>query len=447
MTIGAVGVAGVTGGLLGWGVANARLLRARQAARLAPGPTAESAEGAPTDAAAPATGVLVPDAGVADVIGVLRASGIVVDASDAVVLASPSATALGLVRDEDVVHAHLRELVRAVRRDRVIRQLDLDLPRGPMGSGVLSVAARIAPLGAHHVLLLVEDRTQARRVEEVRRDFVANVSHELKTPVGGISLLAEAILDARDDPAAVERFAQRIGVESTRLTTLVQEIVELSRLQADDALAAPVLVDIAAVVRDAIEQTRVLAEAQDITFVSSLLPYTCAYGDAAMLRTAVGNLLTNAVNYSPSGTRVAISARTKGFVVEIAVADQGEGIPAAAQERIFERFYRVDAARSRATGGTGLGLAIVKHICTNHGGEVTVWSSPGHGSTFTIRLPAASQGPQADCCPPEPASQSTPDIAGKSCSQIDSDGTVESDRPSTTSGSSRAKPSRREVNP
>ena len=180
----------------------------------------------------------------------------------------------------------------------------------------------------------------------------------------------------------------------------MQEIVELSRLQADDALAAPVLVDIGRVVREAIELTRVLAEGHDITFVASLDPHTCAYGDAAMLRTAVGNLLTNAVNYSPPGTRVAITARTKGFVVEIAVADQGHGIPAATQERIFERFYRVDTARSRATGGTGLGLAIVKHICTNHGGEVTVWSSEGHGSTFTIRLPAASHGPRPDCCPP-----------------------------------------------
>ena len=252
------------------------------------------------------------------------------------------------------------------------------------------------------MLLLIEDRTQARRVDEVRRDFVANVSHELKTPVGGIALLAEAIVAARDDPAAVERFASRIAVESTRLTTLVQEIVELSRLQADDALAEPVLVDIGKVVRESIEATRVLADAHQICFVTSLDPRAWAYGDANMLRTAVVNLLTNAVNYSSGGTRVAVSARTRGFVVEIAVADQGGGIPAAAQERIFERFYRVDPARSRGTGGTGLGLAIVKHICANHGGEVTVWSSQGHGSTFTIRLPAAPYGPQPVSCPPAP---------------------------------------------
>lgn len=431
--IGVVGAAGVTGGLLGWALASARLARG---AGGRPDPGHE-----PSDAGSSPQAPLVPDAGVADVIGVLRASGIVVDESDAVVIASPSASALGLVRDEDVIHTHLRELVRAVRRDRVIRQLDLDLPRGPVGPGVLSVAARIAPLGAHHVILLIEDRTQARRVEEVRRDFVANVSHELKTPVGGISLLAEAILEARDDPDAVERFAQRIGVESTRLTTLVQEIVELSRLQADDALAAPVLVDIGRVVREAIELTRVLAEGHDITFVASLDPHTCAYGDAAMLRTAVGNLLTNAVNYSPPGTRVAITARTKGFVVEIAVADQGHGIPAATQERIFERFYRVDTARSRATGGTGLGLAIVKHICTNHGGEVTVWSSEGHGSTFTIRLPAASHGPRPDCCPPAMECEIGPELGTDIAAGAWDRARVSGETPSD------ANPSLREVNP
>lgn len=157
-----------------------------------------------------------------------------------------------------------------------------------------------------------------------------------------------------------------------------------------------VLVDIGAVARDAIEGTRTLADARGIEFVEVLDPHTCVYGDPGLLRTAIGNLLTNAVNYSPPRTRVAVSARTRGFVVEVAVSDQGQGIPAAERERIFERFYRIDAARSRATGGTGLGLAIVKHICANHGGEVTVWSQERHGSTFTIRLPAAAHGPMPD---------------------------------------------------
>ena len=179
-----------------------------------------------------------------DVLAVLRSSGIVVDSADQVVKASPAAVAYGLVRDAELAHAELRHLARQVRRDGVIREAELDLARGPLGRGRITVAARVAPLGSAHVLLLVDDRTKARRVEEVRRDFVANVSHELKTPVGGIALLAEAVLDANDDPEAVARFAQRMQVESDRLTKLVQEIVDLSRLQVADTLHDPVLVDV-----------------------------------------------------------------------------------------------------------------------------------------------------------------------------------------------------------
>lgn len=354
----------------------------------------------------------VSDAGVADVLAVLGDIAIVIDSSDAVVMHSPSAAPLGLVRDANLAHAALREVVRGVRRDQVIREVELEVPRGPIGEGTLALDVRVAPLGARHVLLLVEDRTQARRVEEVRRDFMANVSHELKTPVGGISLLAEAIADAADDPEAVARFAGRIRAESQRLTTLVYEIVELSRLQAQESGAQMSLVDVGAVARDAIEGTRTVAEARNIEFVEVLDPQTLVYGDPGLLRTAIANLLTNAVNYSTERTRVAVSARNRGFVVEVAVSDQGQGIPAAELDRIFERFYRIDAARSRATGGTGLGLAIVKHICANHGGEVTVWSQEGHGSTFTIRLPAASHGPvpgaQAESESPEEAEPELP---------------------------------------
>lgn len=345
--------------------------------------------------AAPAAGEIT-DAGVPEVLAVLGHIAIVVDANDGVVMHSPTAVPLGLVRDADLAHASMREVVRGVRRDGVIRELELEVPRGPLGEGLLALDVRVAPLGASHVLVLVEDRTRARRVEEVRRDFVANISHELKTPVGGISLLAEAIVDAADDPETVARFAGRIGTESRRLGTLVHEIVELSRLQSQEAGTQTTLVDVADVAREAIGHARTIAEARDMTFVASLEPHTCVYGDPALLGTAILNLLTNAVNYSPRHTRVAVTVRTRGFVVEVAVADQGRGIPAADLDRIFERFYRVDPARSRATGGTGLGLAIVKHVCANHGGEVTVWSSEGIGSTFTIRLPTAAHGPLPD---------------------------------------------------
>jgi len=341
----------------------------------------------------------LPD-GVSAVLAVLRSGAIVLDAADAVVSTSPPAVAHGLVRDHDLVHDELRHLARQVRRDGVIREVELDLPRGPLGRGRFTVGARVAPLGSAYVLLLVEDHTTARRVEEVRREFVVNVSHELKTPVGGLALLAEAVLEARDDPEAVARFAHRMQVESTRLTRLVQEIVDLSRLQIAGTLKEPERVDVGVAAADAIEQSRLVAESRDVEIMSSLAPGVQVFGDADLLATAVRNLIVNAINYSEQSTRVAVSVRTSEHLVEISVADQGQGIPEGEQERIFERFYRVDAARSRATGGTGLGLAIVKHICANHGGEVTVWSEQGHGSTFTMRLPAAPPSLPGEDHPP-----------------------------------------------
>ncbi|MFC8504688.1 sensor histidine kinase [Pedococcus sp. NPDC057267] len=339
----------------------------------------------PSEASVPAL-----PAGVGDVLAVLRSGAIVVDSADEVINNSPSAVAYGLVRGRDLVHAELRHLARQVRRDGVIREAELALARGPLGQAQSIMHARVAPLGSNHVLLLVEDHTQARRVEEVRRDFVANVSHELKTPVGGIGLLAEAILDAKDDPEAVARFATRMQVESARLTQLVKEIVDLSRLQVADTLHEPRLVDVTAAVHEAIDYSRVGADAKQIEIVEACAPDLKVFGDEDLLVTAVRNLVGNAVAYSEPGSRVAVGGRVHDEMVEITVTDQGLGIPESEQERIFERFYRVDAARSRATGGTGLGLAIVKHICANHGGDVAVWSEEGRGSTFTIRLPAAA---------------------------------------------------------
>lgn len=358
------------------------------------GPSAASAptrlpSRSPTSRAPGAPGAPVPDSAVAALLRVLRSSAILLDPGDAVLLASPTARALGLIRGRDLAHSELRDLVRAVRRSGVIREARLELARGPLGPGTLTVQARVAPLGQDQVILLVEDHTQAQRVEAVRRDFVANVSHELKTPVGGISLLAEAVLDASDDPEAVRRFAKRIRVESSRLTRLVQEIVDLSRLQTSESLSDPVPVPVAEVAREAADRVHTLAEAKGMDVVVVADEEAVVFGDAHMLGTAVDNLLTNAVNYSGEGTKVALGVRQVEGIVEITVSDQGHGISATDLDRIFERFYRVDPARSRATGGTGLGLAIVKHICSNHGGDVTVWSEEGQGSTFTIRLPAA----------------------------------------------------------
>jgi two-component system sensor histidine kinase SenX3 len=367
----------------------------------------------------PPTAPVTPlPSGVADVLAVLRSSAIVVDSADAVINNSPSATAYGLVKGRELVHSELRHLARQVRRDGVIREAQLELARGPLGQGRSIMQARVAPLGSSHVLLLVEDHTQAKRVEEVRRDFVANVSHELKTPVGGLGLLAEAIQDAKDDPEAVERFAARMQVESHRLAQLVKEIVDLSRLQVADTLHEPRLVDVTAAVHEAIDYSRVGADAKRIDIAEACAPDLKVFGDEDLLVTAVRNLIGNAVAYSDPGTRVAVGGRLSDDMVEITVTDQGQGIPAGEQTRIFERFYRVDDARSRATGGTGLGLAIVKHICANHGGDVDVWSEEGRGSTFTIRLPAASDRspqrppkaspPQSEPPRSEPAQSSSP---------------------------------------
>jgi len=338
--------------------------------------------------------------GVDTVLSVLSSSAVVLDEADSVVKASSAAYALGLVRGGKLAVDPMLQMARETRRDGEIRQVELDLPRRGTGRGdALAVSARVAPLGSRLVLLLVEDLTEARRIEAVRRDFVANVSHELKTPVGALSLLSEAVLDASDDPEAVERFAGRMQYEANRLTSLVQELIDLSRVQNDDPLedSEPVLVD--ELVAEAIDRCRQSAGNKHITLgTRGTSPVGAVgglqvWGNRSQLAAALGNLVENAVNYSPPRTRVGIAGRrvtvAGGDFIEISVTDQGIGISERDRDRVFERFYRVDPARSRATGGTGLGLAIVKHVAASHGGEVTVWSAEGQGSTFTLRLPEA----------------------------------------------------------
>ncbi|MFJ4838009.1 sensor histidine kinase [Streptomyces sp. NPDC088746] len=330
--------------------------------------------------------------GVDTVLSVLSSSAVVLDESDSVVKASSAAYALGLVRGGRLAVEPMLHMARDTRRDGEIRQVELDLPRRGTGRGeALAVSARVAPLGSRLVLLLVEDLTEARRIEAVRRDFVANVSHELKTPVGALSLLSEAVMDASDDPEAVERFAGRMQIEATRLTNLVQELIDLSRVQNDDPLEDAEPVRVEDLVDEAIDRCRQQAGSKQITMASGGTADLFVWGNRSQLAAALGNLVENAVNYSPARTRVGIAARKLaapgGDLIEIAVTDQGIGISEKDRERVFERFYRVDPARSRATGGTGLGLAIVKHVAASHGGEVTVWSSEGQGSTFTLRLP------------------------------------------------------------
>ncbi|MBC9226100.1 two-component sensor histidine kinase [Aeromicrobium sp. 636] len=335
----------------------------------------------------PATGTPAVPPDIVTVLSVLRSSALVLDRDERVLRASAAAIGLGFVTDDDRLRsAELLDLVRQVRRYGEVREAEFEIRarrRPPV-----YVRARVAPLSHGLVLALVEDRTTEQRVEALRRDFVANVSHELKTPIGAISLLAEAVGEARDDPEAVERFAARMQTESERLTRLVQQIIDLSRLQADVVSDDARTVKVDELVAEAVEHSRTDAEAKGIEITQDVQSDLHVRGDRAQLHAAVSNLVENAVTYSPAGSAVAVAAVGDGQDVRITVSDHGVGIAPEEQERIFERFYRVDPARARATGGTGLGLSIVKHVAASNGGTVEVWSEPGLGSSFTLVLPA-----------------------------------------------------------
>ncbi|SCL67718.1 two-component system, OmpR family, sensor histidine kinase SenX3 [Micromonospora chersina] len=336
----------------------------------------------------------------------LRAGVVVLDPDDMPVLVNPAARAMGLLRTgatpgSIAAHPLIRTLAGQVRRTGVRREIELDLPRGrdSAGDNPLGVHLRAMGLGGGYISIEAADVTESHRLARVRRDFVANVSHELKTPIGALQLLAEALVDATepagDGPAelsedlvAARRFAERIQHESTRLGRLVQELLELTRLQGAEPQPAPEPVSLDWVIAEVIDRTRTAATARHVEIVVDGQRGLTAYGSDSQLATAVANLVENAINYSAEDTTVRVTARTTDEHVEIAVADQGIGIAPNEVDRIFERFYRADQARSRATGGTGLGLAIVKHIASNHGGRVDVSSTLGGGSTFTLRLPA-----------------------------------------------------------
>ena len=327
-----------------------------------------------------------------DVVGllaILPMASLVVDGEGNVLRTTPRAEGLGLVRRDALAVADVHELIRACAERGAPQEREIRVRRPPLGRGMLDLKATVAPLSTGTYVVLVEDLAEERRVDAVRRDFVANVSHELKTPVGALALLAEAILSSAEDTESVQRFAERMIVESSRLSSLINDIIELSRLQGDDPLARAAVFEIDPVIVQAVDEVRPFADARGIEIVVMGAPGAEMVGDRQQVLTALRNLVSNAVTYSPDETRVAVAARTDTGMVEIDVKDQGIGIASHDLDRIFERFYRADPARSRATGGTGLGLSIVKHVCENHGGDVGVWSEFGVGSTFTLRLPLA----------------------------------------------------------
>jgi two-component system, OmpR family, sensor histidine kinase SenX3 len=328
----------------------------------------------------------LPDGALA-VLSALTQPALVVDGSNAVLRATPDALGIGLTDGRSLLHPEVHRIVDEARTDGAPKAADLVLPRTASGPRSLVVTVHAAPIDVARVLLIVDDRSESVRLDAMRRDFVANTSHELKTPIGAVSLLAEALDSAAEDPETVRRFAGRLSTEATRLAALVQQIIEFSRVQGADPLSAAEEVPLDDVLRTAVERTRVAAEARDVTVVIGKRSGLWTLGDRTMLSTAVQNLVANAIAFSPQRGHVGVGIRRRDGIVEISVSDQGIGIAEEDLDRVFERFYRTDQARSRQTGGTGLGLSIVKHIAENHGGEVRVWSRVGRGSTFTIRLP------------------------------------------------------------
>ncbi len=324
----------------------------------------------------------------AELLEVLAAAAVVVNPANVAVRATAGALALGLLRNRELIHDELVQLLDKARVSNGIEALDTEIKTGLRNDSVF-VAARATNIGDGNVLLLVEDRTEAKRLDETRRDFIANISHELKTPIGAISLLAEAIAGASDDPETVEKFTANLSKEAKRLANLVKDVIQLSRFQSAEIVTNAELVDLSTVVSEAVERNTFRAERKNIKVNFRAPEGIEVIGDHEMLVVAVKNLIENAIIYSDDGSTVGVGLRSGDGVAEIAVSDSGIGITTEEQKRIFERFYRVDPSRSRQTGGTGLGLSIVKHVAMGHKGEVQIFSKPGVGSTFTLRLPTA----------------------------------------------------------
>jgi len=323
-----------------------------------------------------------------NVLSQLDQDAMLIAPGEVVRFATDGVETLNLLREGRINSPELVALIRVVRRTHQRHIGKIEIPRGPIGEGMRELTVRAIYLeDVDNIVVLLSDESEAERVHEVRRDFVANISHELKTPIGALSLLSEAVLSAADEPESVVKFATRMQLEAKRLTDLVQEIINLSRLQDSDPLQVATENNVADLINEAIDLVKTTSEAKGISVSAKDIPEVLVLGDNEQLIMAIHNLLENAINYSPENTKVSISVTINDDIVEIVVADQGIGIPEEAQDRIFERFYRVDPARSRETGGTGLGLSIVKHVASNHGGDVKVWSSPNVGSSFALRLP------------------------------------------------------------
>jgi two-component system sensor histidine kinase SenX3 len=326
------------------------------------------------------------------VLNSLNRESIILDYSGKIIFETSKTSLLNLVSEGKVTSEELSALVRVVRRTGKSQEGSIEVARGPIGKGKRELqitATLISEDGS--VLILVDDEGEKQRVDAVRRDFITNISHELKTPIQALTLNSDALLEVKNEPEKVVLFANKIKAQANRLNDLVKEIINLSKLQDSDPLDMAHEVEISDAINEAVDQCEAMAHARNVLVDVSDVNNAVVIGNREQLVMAVHNLVENAINYSSEKTRVTISTKLDSQIIEILVKDQGIGIADENLDRIFERFYRVDPARSRATGGTGLGLSIVKHVVKNHGGEVKVWSAPGVGSTFAIRLPVTKE--------------------------------------------------------
>ena len=325
----------------------------------------------------------------AEILELFGSVGILLGASNQVIRMNNRAESFGFVTRGMLVQRDLIELAQLARSSKEVESFEGVLRFG-LAQEKISVSAKASLVANDYVVLVLEDRTKDIRLDKTRRDFIENISHELKTPIGAIALLSEAITQAGDDRATIEKFAGNLHKEARRLSHLVQDIIELSRLQSEEVLADAELVDLSSVVSEAVDRNEQLAGKRSIRLLSEGGVGPEVFGNKEMLTAAVKNLIENAISYSDPGSQVGIGCAAKGPLAEIVVTDSGAGISAENQERVFERFYRIDPSRSRETGGTGLGLSIVKHVAKIHRGDVKLFSQLGVGSTFTIRIPLAT---------------------------------------------------------
>lgn len=329
------------------------------------------------------------------VLGLMQTGALLVGPHDEILVVNEPGETMGLVRGTRVGFTELLDVVRAVRTSGIPYDGVVVRQRQP-GAEALELTVRVSPMEDEDVLIFAVDESAAKRVDAVRRDFVANISHELKTPIGAISVLSEAVEVAKDDPEAVERFALRLQRETARLAELTNQIIDLSRLQTENPMLEHHVVDLSEVIDEAVSRSRERAAQREVSVIVARTTEVRVLGDRWQLADAVANLVQNAISYSDERARVTISLALDGDVAEVKVSDNGIGIRPEDQDRIFERFFRVDYGRSRESGGTGLGLSIVRHIAVTHGGDIRVWSRPGQGSTFTLSLPAYLGAPDDD---------------------------------------------------